>query len=189
MTLFSRWSCQVRDKWKQHILWKYDEKKSHSIKIRCKYLHNPFYKIIVVDYNSHCNFKPSSDDFIRQYQPNTLLGNHTTLTLIEPTAERIRNLLEIIRSREEKYQSLLETFNVFNMANPMKSLKTYTNETNIDEIKLLYNRFIKLMPNSNKIEINSTFIDYLRRISSYLSDGLRHKRTNKVDQEHCSSFL
>ncbi len=73
------------------------------------------------------------------------LGNKPDLTGAEPTIERIRDLLEIIRSKEDKYQSILETLNVFNMLNPMKSLKSYTDESNIDEIKILYNRFIKLI--------------------------------------------
>jgi hypothetical protein len=87
------------------------------------------------------------------------LGNKPDLTGVEPTVERIRDLLEIIRSKEDKYQSILETLNVFNMLNPMKSLKSYTDESNIDEIKILYNRFIKLISDKKTIQIHQTFIE------------------------------
>ncbi len=51
----------------------------------------------------------------------------------------------------------------------------------IDEIKIVYNRYIKLMSDNKTIQINQTFIDYLKKISSYLLDGLRNKRTNTVN--------
>jgi len=128
-----------------------------------------------------CNFTPSIDEFILNYKPYVLLGNKSDLTRVEPTIERIRNLLEIIRSKEDKYQLLLETFDVFSILNPMISLKSYTNQNNIDEIKIVYNRYIKLLSDNKTIQINQTFIDYLKKISSYLSDGLRNKRTNTVN--------
>ena len=130
---------------------------------------------------SSCDFKPSTDVFIRNYEPNTFLGTQPAKTRAEPTIERIRTLLEIIRSKETKYQSLLETFDVFDMTKPMISLKAYTDESNIEEIRRLYDRYIKLMPDSQTIEINPSFIDYLKSISSYLSDGLKHQRTKKVN--------
>jgi len=129
------------------------------------------------------NFKSLTDEFILQYKPYVLIGNTSDITRVEPTIERIRSLLEILRSKEDKYQSLLETFNVFNILNPMISLKSYTNESNIDEIKIVYNRYIKLTPDQKTIEINQTFIDYLKQISSYLLDGFKDKRTNQVNQK------
>ncbi|CAF4122427.1 unnamed protein product [Rotaria sordida] len=39
------------------------------------------------------------------------------------------------------------------------------------------------MPDKQTIEIDQTFIDYLRKISNYLLDGLRDKRTNKFEVE------
>ncbi|CAF4320837.1 unnamed protein product, partial [Rotaria sordida] len=127
--------------------------------------------------SNRCNFKPSTSEFILNYKTNSLIENQPDLTRVEPTIQRIRSLLEIIRSKEDKYQSLLETFDVFNMLNPNISLKAYSFQSNIDEIKTLYNRFIKLMPDKQTIEIDQTFIDYLRKISNYLLDGLRDKRT------------
>jgi hypothetical protein len=127
-----------------------------------------------------CNVKPSIDEFILNYKSNELMGTKPNIKRAEPTIERIRTLLEIIRSKEAKYQSLLEKFDVFDMLKPMLSLKPYTDESNTDEIKTLYNRYIKLMSDKKTIEIDSKFIDYLRTTSSYLSDGLRNKRTKKV---------
>jgi hypothetical protein len=136
---------------------------------------------------NQCNFKPSTDQFLLNYKPNILIGNQPDSARAEPTTERLRILLEILRSKEDKYQSLLESFDVFNMLNPTETFKAYTNETNIDEIKTLYNRYIKLMSDHKTVEINQTFIDYLKQISSYLSDGLRNKRTAKViKNEHVS---
>jgi len=127
-----------------------------------------------------CDVKPAIDEFILNYKSNELMGTKPNIKRAEPTIERIRTLLEIIRSKEAKYQSLLETFDVFDMLKPMLSLKPYTDESNTDEIKTLYNRYIKLMPDKKTIEIDSKFLDYLRTTSSYLSDGLRNKRTKKV---------
>ncbi len=136
-----------------------------------------------------CDYKPKTDEFILNYQPNRLLGTKTNIRRVEPTVERIRTLLEIIRSKEAQYQSLLEKFDVFDMLKPMLSLKAYSNESNIDEIKTLYNRFIKLMPDKKTIDIDPKFIDYLRIISSYLSDGLRNQRTKQVSRNQSKIFL
>ncbi|CAF4975037.1 unnamed protein product, partial [Rotaria sp. Silwood1] len=128
--------------------------------------------------NNRCYFKPSTNEFIFNYKTNSSIQNQPDRTRVEPTIQRIRNLLEIIRSKEDKYQSLLENFDVFNMLNPNISLKSYSFQSNIDEIKFLYNRFIKLMPDEKQFQIDQTFIDYLRNISNYLLDGLRNQRTN-----------
>ncbi|CAF5221441.1 unnamed protein product, partial [Rotaria magnacalcarata] len=126
-----------------------------------------------------CHFKPSTDEFILKYKPVTLVGLKPEETRFEPTIERIRNLLEIIRSKEDTYQPLLQNFDVFNMINPDITLKAYADESNIDEIKTLYNRYIKLMPDNKTIHVDRTIIDYLKQISSYLSDGLRNNRANR----------
>ncbi|CAF4820134.1 unnamed protein product, partial [Rotaria sp. Silwood2] len=135
----------------------------------------------IIDHHNPCYFKPSTNEFIFNYKTNSSMENQPDLTRVEPTIERIRNLLEVIRSKEDKYQSLLETFDVFSMTNPDISLKPYSFQSNMYEIKTLYNRFIKLMPDNKKIEIDHTFIDYLRKISNYLLDGLGNKRTNTVN--------
>jgi hypothetical protein len=132
--------------------------------------------------STKCNFKPSTDEFIAKYKPNETRGTQFDSKRAEPTIERLRTLLEVIRSKEDKYQSLLETFDVFNMITPTVSLKAYTDESNIEEIRTLYNRYIKLMPDNQTIKIDETFVDYLKQISSYLSDGLRNKRTKKVNK-------
>ncbi len=136
-----------------------------------------------------CDYKPKTDEFILNYQPNRLLGTKPNIRRVEPTVERIRTLLEIIRSKEAQYQSLLEKFDVFDMLKPMVSLKAYSNESNIDEIKTLYNRFIKLMPDKKTIDIDPKFIDYIRIISSYLSDGLRNQRTKQVSRNQSKIFF
>ncbi|CAF1432215.1 unnamed protein product [Rotaria sordida] len=156
----------------------------YSLLLCYEYLNKPYHLISAINNeNIRCDFKPSTSEFILNYKTNSLIENQPDLTRVEPTIQRIRSLLEIIRSKEDKYQSLLETFDVFNMLNPNISLKPYSIESNIDEIKTLYNRFIKLMPDNKTIEIDQTFIDYLRKISNYLLDGLRDKRTNKFEVE------
>ncbi|CAF3337030.1 unnamed protein product [Rotaria sp. Silwood1] len=70
-----------------------------------------------------CYYKPSTNEFIFNYKTNSSIQNQPDITRVEPTIQRIRNFLEIIRSKEDKYQSLLENFDVFNMLNPDKSLK------------------------------------------------------------------
>ncbi|CAF3959304.1 unnamed protein product [Rotaria magnacalcarata] len=125
------------------------------------------------------DFKPSTDQFIRKYKPYSLTVNRPNVNRVKPTIERIRNLLEIIRSKEDIYQPLLERFGVFDMTNPTASLKPYTDESNIDEIKTLYNRYIKLMPDKKAIHVDRRIMHYLKQISSYLSDGLGNNRTNK----------
>lgn len=136
-----------------------------------------------------CDYKPKIDEFILNYQPNILLGTKPDIRRAEPTVERIRTLLEIIRSKEAQYQLLLDNFDVFDMLKPMVSLKPYSTESNIDEIKTLYNRSIKLMPDKKTIDIDSKFIDYLRITSSYLSDGLRNQRTKQVIKINQNIFL
>ncbi|CAF4603767.1 unnamed protein product, partial [Rotaria sp. Silwood1] len=116
----------------------------------------------ITDHHKPCYFKPSINEFIFNYKTNSSVQNQPDITRVEPTIQRIRNLLEIIRSKEDKYQSLLENFDVFDMLNPDRSLKPYSFQSNIDEIKFLYNRFIKLMPDKKQFQIDQTFIDYLR---------------------------
>jgi hypothetical protein len=135
-----------------------------------------------IRYNQ-CDFIPSTDEFIRTYKSHVLLERKPDVTRVEPTIERMRNLLEIIRSKENRYQSLLETFDVFNMENPEISLKPYVYGSNIDEIRILYDRYIKLLEDKKSIQVTETFIDYLGKISSYLSDGLRNQRTNIVNEK------
>ncbi|CAF2053808.1 unnamed protein product [Rotaria magnacalcarata] len=107
------------------------------------------------------DFKPSTDQFIRKYKPYSLTVNRPNVNRVKPTIERIRNLLEIIRSKEDIYQPLLERFGVFDMTNPTASLKPYTDE------------------NKKAIHVDRRIMHYLKQISSYLSDGLGNNRTNK----------
>ena len=137
--------------------------------------------ILPTNHYIRCDSIPSTDAFIRTYKPYTLLGTKPDLKRVEPTIQRIRSLLEKIRLKEDEYQSLLDTFDVFNMKNPELSFKPYGYGSDIDDIKMLYNRYIKLLKNNKTIEIDETFIDYLRSISSYLSDGFRNQRTNIVN--------
>lgn len=130
---------------------------------------------------NECHFKPTTEEFIREYRPHTVYGTQVDPTRAEPTVERLRNLLEIIHSKEVQYQTLLDTFDVFDMAKPTTSFKAYTDQSNIDEIQNLYNRFIKLKTDNQGIEIDPSFIDYLKSISGYLSDGLQDKRSKKVE--------
>ncbi|CAF3564309.1 unnamed protein product, partial [Rotaria socialis] len=132
------------------------------------------YSLRAMNSDEYCHFKPSTDQFILKYKPYLLTANLSNVKRVKPTIERIRNLLEIIRSKEDTYQLLLERFGVFDMTNPTASLKAYTDESNIDEIKTLYNRYIKLMPDNKTIHVDHTIIDYLKQISSYLSDGLEN---------------
>ena len=139
--------------------------------------------------SAECDLKLSTDEFIRHYKPDKLLGTMNNSKRAEPTVERIRTLLEIIRLNESDYQPLLQSFDVFDMSDPNGTLKAYTGDSNMDEIKLLYNRYIKLMSDGRTIKINETFIDYLRKTSSYLSDGLRNKRTEKVNKHKFQFFV
>ncbi|CAF3478381.1 unnamed protein product [Rotaria socialis] len=137
------------------------------------------YSLTTMNSDGYCHFKPSTDQFIHKYKPYSLTANQSNVTRAIPTIERIRNLLELIRSKEDTYQPLLQNFDVFSMINPDISLKAYTDESNIGEIKTLYNRYIKLMPDNKTIHVDHTMIVYLKQISSYLSDGLENNRTNR----------
>ena len=129
----------------------------------------------------HCNASPSVDKFLRGYKPYAFVGSKRDAARAEPTIERIRLLLEIVRSNEHRYQSLLQNFDVFSMSNPMASLKAYGSQaSNIEEIRMLYNRYIKLAADGKTLQVNGDLIDHLRQISSYLSDGLRDRRISKV---------
>ena len=129
----------------------------------------------------HCNATPSVDKFLRGYKPYAFLGSQHDSARAEPTSERIRLLLDIVRSKEHQYQSLLHNFDVFDMSNPLASLKAYGSDaSNIEEIRMLYNRYIKLAADGKTLQVTSDLIDYLRQISSYLSDGLRDRRIDKV---------
>ena len=128
-----------------------------------------------------CHFKPSTDEFLRQYQGQTIHGTQPDSSRAEPTVERLRKLFEILHSKEGKYQALLDTLDVFDMSKPMTSFKAYTDQSNIDEIKNLYNRFVKLTTGNGTVEIDPSLIEYLKKISGYLSDGLREQRTKKVN--------
>ncbi|CAF3370100.1 unnamed protein product [Rotaria socialis] len=138
-----------------------------------------YYSLRTMNSDEYCHFKPSTDKFILKYKPYSLTANRPNVKRVKPTIERIRNLLEIIRSKEDTYQPLLQNFDVFNMINPDISLKAYTGESNIVEIKTLYNRYIKLMPDNKTVHVDHTIIDYLKQISTYLSDGLENNRTNR----------
>jgi len=68
------------------------------------------------------------------------------------------------------------------MIDPEGSFKPYVYGSDIDEIKMLYNRHIMLMGDHKTIQIGETFINYLRKLSSYLSDGLTNERTKIVSE-------
>ena len=130
---------------------------------------------------THCNVPPSIDKFLRGYKPYALLGSERDSARPEPTIERMRQLLEIVRSKEHRYQPLLQNFDVFSMSNPAASLKAYgSGASNVEEIRMLYDRYIKLAADGKTLQVNGDLIDHLRQISSYLSDGLRDRRIDKA---------
>jgi hypothetical protein len=138
---------------------------------------------IVNQASDECPASPSVDAFVQAYQPYTQLGQTVDLARVDPTIERIRTLLQIVRSKEDQYQSLLSMFDVFDMANASQTFIPYgVNQPNIDEIKLLYHRYIKLTADKTTMTVDDKLLNYLLKISSYLSDGLKHQRTNTVSE-------
>lgn len=130
-----------------------------------------------------CDICVSTDEFLQAYQSKSKLGLQLEPTRAEPSVERLEKLFQILRKKESEYQSLLKTFDVFDMTDPMETIQNNEKRnSNVDEMKLFYNRYIHLSDDKQTVTVNRSFIDYLRTVSNYLSDGLRDQRTKKVGE-------
>lgn len=153
-----------------------------------RYYYNPLHSLLPIGpakthttLEKTCEVCVSTDSFLQAYQSKSKLGVHADPTRAEPSVERIQQLLQIVRNKEPQYLSLLNYFDVFDMTDPMETIRNNDKRnSNIDEMKLLYNRYIQLSDDKRTVLVNESFIDYLRTVSNYLSDGLRDERTKKV---------
>lgn len=128
-----------------------------------------------------CDICISTDSFLRLYRSKNELARQVDPTRAEPNVKRLRTLLQIVRDKEAEYQPLLRNFGVFDMTDPMQTIENNERRnSNVEEMKLMYSRYIRLTDDKKTVIVNESFVDYLRTVSSYLSDGLRDQRTSKV---------
>ncbi|UJR31539.1 hypothetical protein I4U23_019027 [Adineta vaga] len=117
-----------------------------------------------------CSFDQT--ETLLQYKPRKELGKSQDEDLRpHPSNNRLHKLFSILISHEEKYRSALDYLGVFRFTDLVNTLKPFANNTQrLHEIYCLFQRYITISDNGH-IDISSEFITYLKKVSSYLSDG------------------
>jgi hypothetical protein len=93
----------------------------------------------------------------------------------QPTIERLRKLFHILISHEDQYEKIFDYLDIFRFNNINNTLHSYVNNTQrLQNIYCSFQRYIPISE-SGQIDIKESFIDYLKQISNYLSDGFRNQ--------------
>jgi hypothetical protein len=114
------------------------------------------------------------------YENQSLLhyasSNSNNDTRPKPTIQRLQKLFRILISYEDRYEKIFDYLNIFRFNNINNTLLPYVNNT--QRLHNIYCSFQHYLPISDhgQIEIKENFIDYLKQISNYLSDGFRNER-------------
>jgi hypothetical protein len=148
--------------------------------------HDPLIALTLIPrvrFDKVCVNNISIDRFIQNYRPRAKIRNQFDGQRVDPSVERISKLFELLRAAETQYGSVMKAFGVFLFTDPNATLQAYENtSSNIDEIKQVYHRYIRLSNKGSQIHVDDTLLDYLKRISGYLTDGYQNQRTSHVGQ-------
>lgn len=116
-----------------------------------------------------CNFD-QTESLLRYKSLQTLTSN-TNDTRVNPTIERLHKLFKILISHEDKFRKALDYLGIFRFTDLYKTLRPFANNIQrLHEIYCLFQRYITISDNGH-IDITPHFIDYLKQVSNYLSDG------------------
>ena len=101
----------------------------------------------------------------------------------QPTVQRLRTLFKILIANEDKFRRPLDYLGVFRFTDLYRTLKPFANGTDrLHEIYCLFQRYITVSDNGH-IDISATFIDYLKQLSVYLSDGFSSEHETWKDPQ------
>lgn len=116
-----------------------------------------------------CNFDLTES--ILQYKPIKPSNDNTNDKRAKPSIERLNGLFSILISAEEKFRSVFDYLGIFRFKDLYNSLIPYANNTErLHEIYCHFQRYITISDNGH-IDITPEFMNYLRQVSYYLSDG------------------
>ncbi|CAF2087443.1 unnamed protein product [Rotaria magnacalcarata] len=116
-----------------------------------------------------CNF--DTTESILRYKSLKASNGDTNDNRAKPTTQRLHSLFSILISTEEKYRKVLEYLGVFRFTDLYNTLIPFANNTQrLHDIYCHFQRYITISDNGH-IDIAPNFIDYLKQVSNYLSDG------------------
>ncbi|CAF1223859.1 unnamed protein product [Adineta steineri] len=127
--------------------------------------------------SNKCNFKE-----IESLLRYTSLKNYKNDSRPRPTIERLHKLFQILISSEDKYREIFKYLGIFRFSDIHNTLRPYANNTErLYNIYCMFQRYITISDNGH-IDIAPSFIQYLKQVSSYLSDGYnsQHLQWNKT---------
>ena len=126
-------------------------------------------------FSDKCNF--DQVESLLRYKPLKSSASDTTDTRANPTIKRLHNLFSILISREEKFRSALDYLGIFRFTDLDGTLHPFANNTQrLQDIYCLFQRYITISDNGH-IDIIPQMIDYLKQVSSYLSDGFKSEHS------------
>ncbi|CAF3246450.1 unnamed protein product [Rotaria socialis] len=116
-----------------------------------------------------CNF--DATESILRYKSLKASNDDTNDNRARPTIQRLHSLFSILISTEEKYRKVLEYLGVFRFTDLYNTLIPFANNTQrLHDIYCHFQRYITISDNGH-IDIAPNFINYLKQVSNYLSDG------------------
>ncbi|CAF1330982.1 unnamed protein product, partial [Didymodactylos carnosus] len=151
----------------------YHHSYSDSNQLKQSQLVNSKVKSGEVDYHPiNCDW--SDHDFLLKYKRHQQLVGDAERA--RPTLSRLKSLISILISHEDKFHSIFEYFGIFRFNN-IYTFKPFANDTSIlNEILCLLNKYITVSDNGH-IDIRPELLIYLKQVSIYLSDGFKHFKT------------
>lgn len=91
----------------------------------------------------------------------------------KPTIKRLYKLFQILISHEKRFQEIFDYLGVFRFNDFDNTLRPFANNTErFQIIYCLFQQYIQISDNGHII-IQKDFIDYLKRVSNYLSNGFK----------------
>jgi len=96
----------------------------------------------------------------------------------QPTIERLHQLFQILIDNEHKHSEIFDYLDIFRFTDIHNTLRPFANNTQrLDHIYCLFQRYINVSDNGH-VDIAPSLIDYLKQVSSYLSDGYESQHLN-----------
>ena len=98
-----------------------------------------------------------------------------------PTVSRLESLFVKLISYEEKFRTIFQHLGIFRWTELFTSLQPYANQSHrFPEIFCLFQRFLS-QSNRTHVQVSTSFVDYLRKVSNYLSEGFTHVHPSWTD--------
>ncbi|CAF3315437.1 unnamed protein product [Rotaria socialis] len=137
-------------------------------------------EIITINFTllNKCNSRESKSLF-----RSTPLNNNDSRP--QPTIQRLNKLFRILISHEDRYRQIFNYLGIFRFSDFRNTLRPLANNTErLENILCRFQQYMNISDDGH-IDIKPSFIDYLRQVSIYLSDGFKnqHSAWNKISKD------